>query len=596
VEASHQTSRAGMISGSAVLMNGEGEVLAVGNAPTANMDDAAELEQTLLEQRRHGEGRKAAERKVVNHAFLRALPVGSTQKIATSLALFRENRWPEQGATNACARHLAGYWIRTPRNRPPEQELLGGYDCNGDHQGVLPVGSLDSWHHAFRDSCDVYFGVAALGLTPGKEWALAGLSRHGSMRPGLSQGGGETAVIFDNADPTTQLRPGALDHPVPRDGNAYFETLLLLGFRFSSVFEGRGVNAQNVDDYDGIRYPTADHPWLPGLAPQAGFVYPTVAGFHSYSNAYSRGGVMLTPSRPVRMGREQPSVVRDHHWIQYLMTGWGQNITGNSLSIAASALPIVNAGGAMPQPRILAGAPARPGTPPLPLPPLVVDPATLAGARAELRAAMHDVVGHGTASGFFAQSPVLPMVGGKTGTIQIETSEPESAHAGQPDALRRALRYGCGVLNSSATQQDWDVVLAEYRRLFHHDSGWQATLPPEGFAEGSTRCMAAFNPGLPRSVMTATAAPLLADWDAFMHEERGEWRRRKVVSSAFVAVTLAPLVTTPRAQRGDPAGESWILGVIIDDRVDPPTNPVTAKRTAVAILESLQRYLEVRTQ
>jgi cell division protein FtsI/penicillin-binding protein 2 len=603
-----QRRHASKITGSAVLMNAAGDVLAVGNAPTANIADVEELEQTLLEEeRRHSEGRQAADQKLLNHAFLRALPVGSTQKIATSLALFRENRWPRNDSNASCTKHLRGYWIRSTRRTPtPTLEPLGKYDCNGNHGAALPVGSQLSWQHAFRDSCDVYFGLAALGLTPGYNWALGGLAG-GPLHPGLSQAAGETRVIFSNDDPARLLRPGSLLQPVPGDGDAYTETLLLLGFRFASTFEGKGVNAQTARSYDGIVYPTADQPWLPGLA--SAFVYPTLAGPDGYSNVYARGGIQkTTPRTGIDIDGTPCNIQRDHQWVEYLMTGWGQNVTGNALSIATSALPIVDDGALMPQPHILK-VPAA--TTPPPARPPVLNSATLGATRDALRAGLRDVVINGTAKKFFAHSSVQSIVGGKTGTIQIEMSEPEYSNASNPEAVRRMFRYGCGVLDSGADQNDWNVMLVEYRRVLGHDSGWTATLPVAGFAEGSSVCTAPFNPGLPRSVEVPAGAPSLASWEELIAEELAQNDLQKVVSSAFVAVTLAPLANPPATppatatpavpaptpqQARDAVGEGWVLGVIVDDRMPSPGTPTTAKEVSVAILESLQRYLEVRNR
>jgi hypothetical protein len=222
-----------------------------------------------------------------------------------------------------------------------------------------------------------------------------------------------------------------------------------------------------------------------------------------------------------------------------------------------------------------------------------------------LRAGLREVVINGTAKKFFANSSVRSLVGGKTGTIQIEMNEPEYSNASNPDAVQRMFRYSCGVLDSGAGQNDWNVMLAEYRRLLGHDSGWTATLPVAGFAEGSSVCTAPFNPGLPRSVEVPAGAPSLASWEELITEELAQNDLQKVVSSAFVAVTLAPLANPPATpvapaltpqQARDAVGEGWVLGVIVDDRMPSPGTPTTAKEVSVAILESLQRYLEVRNR
>ncbi|HEX6097784.1 MAG TPA: hypothetical protein VF432_15770 [Thermoanaerobaculia bacterium] len=595
------------ITGSAVLMNAAGDVLAVANAPTVNLDDPEELERTLSEEnRRHSEDHRAAHQKIANHAFLRALPIGSTQKIATSLAQFREGRWPAGGPTNACGKHLRGYWLRTTDGKAIP---LAGYDCHSYHEAVLPVGSQESWEPAFRDSCDVYFGLAALGLAPKQEWALLPLS--GNL-PGVSQVTEDkqflTKVIFDRSDPSMLLRPGALDRPVSGDGNAYFETLLLLGFRFDAKFAGAGVNPQFASSYDGIAYPTAALPWLPGLAPQSAFVYPTVRGHQSYSSAYRAGAIDKSPARPVNIGiagstsaPKSYGIDRDQQWINYMMTAWGQNMSGSALSIAASALPIVNDDGRMPQPRIFA-APVDPAAPPKPVAPSVLDsdPATLDRSRDAIRKGLAEVVLNGTAKDFFLDSPVRTLVGGKTGTIEIALSEPNYSASKNPEALRRVFRYACGVLDAGATQDDWKFVLDHYASLFGRQSGWPQDLPLWAFAEGSPVCEAPFNPGFPRPAGGLPDAPSLASWNAYIEKELSEHGQTNVESSAFVAVALEPLIALPPARSGTPAsnqedGKGWVLGVIVDD-YSTIENPKTAKRIAAAIMNSLQRYLEVRSR
>jgi len=252
----------------------------------------------------------------------------------------------------------------------------------------------------------------------------------------------------------------------------------------------------------------------------------------------------------------------------------------------------------MPQPRIVS-APQPPNAAKT-SPPAVLDTAALNDARTALRDGLRDVVVHGTARNFFKGSPVQSKVGGKTGTIQIEMAEPEYANASDPKGVRRIVRYACGVLDTGATQRDWDLVRSESVRLLGRASTWSPTLPPPGFAEGSAVCSAPFNPGMPRSVEAVPGAPTLAEWEELLDEEFAQNDLQKVVSSAFVAVALDPLVnppagTTPQQSR-DRTGEGWVLGVIVDDRVPSPCSPTTAKVLSVAILESLQRYLEVRNQ
>jgi cell division protein FtsI/penicillin-binding protein 2 len=500
--------------------------------------------------------------RIENFAFLRRNAVGSTQKIATSLALLREQvPLSSSGALtpDSCERqfdvHAEG------------RGLIGHFPCLGTH-AVVAGGrpAPEAWLHAFYKSCNVYFGAAALELVPGID---AGA---------FSQSGGPHVTLPARFDPSEILQPRDLVPSRPGQGNGFYETLLLLGYRFR--FDGSGAPDQTAESYRSLRYPTADDAWLEGLQPGAGFIYPTVPAPELFAHKFLRnGGLDAVEHDDVIVDGKPWHVVARESMTNYLKTGWGQIMEGSPLSLAAIAVPVVNSSGAIITPQLFAE---------------VID-ARRARQRVQLldaaqqqvmRTGFINVVANqaGTAHSFFRD--VLPVVaaagyevGGKTGTIEISGARPL---LNSRDAVDAVAWHGCGVLGTPASDDAWRAFLlwadqvdpAVGVRL----RSYNPRLPQRGFAAETEACRA-LNPGMPRMAPKLDAA-VTAAWDRAVTARSENSENEQVSSSSAFVAGMWP--------RNAPATRRLTIAVTFEFHTKG------AKKAAAAIVTELARLLQVR--
>jgi cell division protein FtsI/penicillin-binding protein 2 len=545
----------------AVVLDAEtGGVLAVANAPGFDPWQSPQHEALLLQAMR-GEVSDDNEfrSRIQNWAFLRHLAIGSTMKVATSIAMQREGL-PLSSANNTAGEdcntllkiHLAG------RRRTDD------FSCT-HHNPVLRQGAPDPqhWLPAFYGSCNVYFGGSTAMLVP-------------TLGGSIFRSGPE-ATIPTTFDPARSLAPHEVTgRGQPNIGNGFYETLLLLGHRFDFGDE-QTARPQRVKRYRSIEYPTTADPWLSGLEVEAAFAYPTVPAPERYTNVFDGGEPQRRLTSVEVDGRVVLPRPDSQLWMpHYLAVGWGQIMEGSALSIAASGIPTLHSRGEALSPQIFARRMRRRAT--------NRDASILDPEQQEvLRAGFSAVVdlpggtGYTTLNGMSAFTRSLGYSsGGKTGTIQLEKPATRAHHA---DVLQRARWWGCGVLGVPLSDAEWQLVRARVSRTKSAALAVYMQPPPWGFAAATEPCRS-LNPGLPR-VAAAIPPSIAAAWG----ELQGlEWRAsidRQTNSSAFLAAIWP---TRP----GTAARRRLIVGVTYD------LNAAGSKRATDRIVRELVRLLAVR--
>ncbi|MGZ5440327.1 MAG: hypothetical protein ACXWLY_04050 [Thermoanaerobaculia bacterium] len=556
----------------AVLLDAEtGAILASATAP--RFDPFHEPADTrLLQQAATGIPSSEFRRRVENTAFLRNLPIGSTMKVATSIAMMRggmalSGELPSRNG-KAC-RTLTVSQAGGARRDP--------FDCDhGDHNVMTNDGKPDPqlWLEAFRSSCNVYFGAAAGELVP----SLADAFSYGPEGP--------VVTIPAAMDPAVALRPGSTTPRTSVPGNAFYETLLLLGYRFDFE-DSEAIDNQHIVSYGDIRFPTVDDPWLRGFEPGEAFTYPTVTPPELFTNRFriNRRGAAVPQFVPRQVEvtpiHRQPRW-REQRWMfHYLETGWGHIMQGSPLAIAASAIPALQSAGAMRSPQLLKSA-LQQQSPPVAL----LNPEQQGVLQAGLRSVLTSIGSNATV---FSNNhtPAIAQaagyaIGGKSGTIDLDGPPPPTA---AHQLLQRARLYGCGVVNATLDANDWDVIKADadsrtdgkYDALFDE----HPRLPPWGFAASASLCTS-LNPGMPR----VPAAPMSADaaeaWNALPLLARTGPNNEPPNSSAFVT-TLWP--TDERRN-----GRRLILAVTFEH------HPDGAKTASARMTNEILRLLQTRRQ
>jgi len=592
---------------SAVLLDANsGEVLAVANAPSVDPGPEATAALRLLTEGDRTQ-RASARMALENHAFLRAGSVGSVHKVATSIALAREGL-----IGGGLGRANSGLEACGKGVEPVLGASMKTIGCTGSHPVFAADGSADGWVEAFKASCNVFFGVSAVRLVGDFDWARDRLRRANEPPPGVWAGlGGPTRVVF-RPRPATQrprdfaesfwrgFRPGELDpRGVPHSGNGYLETLMLLGHRFTFTADDGGLPlstqaAQRATGYQGLQYPTVDSPWLVGLKPAYGFLYPTIPGPEAYSPvALPRGGFDAVRQVPVAVGGptggSSRTVEANLPLRVYVQTAFGQAVEGSALSVACLASPVASDDGAFRSPQMFR-SPGPPAAPPAPLLGRAEQRLLRDGFRAVVRAG-------GTGYKFFR--PYLdrlgivngvPVVGGKTGSIEMELPL-DAFEEPLASALRRVRYHACGLVDVGATDADWQAVAGPGGfEAAARAAGLEGTsLPPLGFAAGLERCDD-FNVGMPR---VSRDPDLALRWDELLSQVDRVSRQPVVatVSSSFVAAVLDDLVP-----RGPETGRGWVLAVIFDNDFPAGTTSSAdhAKTVAPRMLVQVKRYLEAR--
>lgn len=548
------------IRAAAVILDGStGAVLAAASVPRfdpwSNPDD-----EKLLRQAVRGDvsTNDAFEQRVQNWAFLRHLAIGSTMKVATSMALLREGvaLGDSGGAGESCNQQFI---VR--RQGSPRDET---YKCLHNH-AVMAAGTAapGHWLPAFYGSCNSYFGSAAASLVP-------------SLSPANFQSG-PLLNVPASFDPAEALQPKDLETSVAHNGNGFYETLLLLGYKFD--FEHKDIDSQFVKRYRDLTYPAEADRWLDGLQIERAFAFPSVPAPELFTNRF-RGKYYQVDFRPVRIDGETTD--RKLQWkeqkrlIHYMKTGWGQIMQGSALSIAVAAIPAVHPGAQTRSPQIFEASLQR--SSPLPHRPLF-DPWQQAMLQKGLLAVVQ--TRGATAYTEFGNTVAYAVttryaLGGKTGTIELETP----ARVTIADPLERVKWHGCGVLDAGATEAHWQQVLQAATRAKYSALG--ATyphLPPWGFAAATNLCRG-LNPGLPRA-----ASPLpqdLADaWEDLSDLNLSGNVEPLPSSSAFVG-TIWPL------KQG--ATRRLVVAVTFDH------DKHGAKQASQRITRELLRLLEMRKE
>ena len=549
---------------SAVVLDAEnGAVLAVANAPGFDPWNDDQDEKALLDAMR-GEvvGVDGFRTRIQNWAFLRHLAIGSTMKVATSMAMQREGL-PLSDSDNtsgeSCQRRL-------------EIRLAGGnrideFGCTHDNR-VLLHGAPDPahWLPAFYGSCNVYFGGAAALLVP-------------ELGPSIFTNG-PVATIPVTFDPAVALQPHELAPAnQPRVGNGFYETLLTLGYRFD-FHDAREAPPQRVKRYRNLDYPTVVDPWLWGLNVEAAFAYPTVPAPELFTNTFRGGDPMLRPHDLFIDGK----VIPHPHWSsqdwmrQYFALGWGQIMEGSVLSIAVSGVPAFNSRGEVRSPQIFAMRLARAGAP--------QSPSLLTNAQQlVLQKGFREVIAnpHGTAntelSAMRAAAEGLGyQVGGKTGTIQLEKPATRTSSA---DVVERARWWGCGVMGFDLSDAEWAKAMQAAGKNSALAAAYP-TRPAHGFAAASSACDG-LNPGMPRVRASALSGVVEQDWSELPSLEWRASQDRQSNSSAFLAA-IAPNAGHATAKR------RLIIGITFD------LDAAGAKKSTDRIVHELVRLLAARRE
>jgi cell division protein FtsI/penicillin-binding protein 2 len=561
----------GLRAAAVVLDADTGGVLAVANAPrfdpwdTTNPTDSELLLSAMRGQVTDDDTFRS---RIQNWAFLRHLAVGSTMKVATSIAMQREGiRLSDQDdASGEGCHHLLTIRLAGGRR-------VDDFKCTHDNP-VLANGapSPAHWLPAFYGSCNVYFGGAAAMLVP--ELGTSIFSA------------GPTATIPASFDPAA-LRPLDLE-PVNRSGgNGFFETLLLLGYRFD-FHDARNAPPQQVTRYRQLQYPTIREPWLAGLEVENAFAYPTVPAPERFTNTFRGGEPQLNvPGLEIDGKAEYKPQWKSQDWMpHYMALGWGQIMEGSALSIAVSGIPALNSLGQIRTPQIFASrvAPLDPRRPALlnNEQQLVLQKGfkeVIANAAGTAHAALLDTRNAAERMGY--------QIGGKTGTIQLEKPPTQTGHA---DVASRARWWGCGVRGFAFDDGDWQKLLSIV-------SGTKAaaiadaypTLPPRGFAAQAAECDG-LNPGMPR---VAGALPNGVA-DAWRELQSLEWRAvpdRENNSSAFLAAIWPNPVQPPANPAAAPprtGNRRLILGITFD------LNSAGSKAATRRIARELVRLMAAR--
>jgi cell division protein FtsI/penicillin-binding protein 2 len=562
-ERTHGNAGSGTRAAAVVLDAENGAVLAVANAPGFDPWSNSRDEAILLGAMRGDvNGDDSFRGRIQNWAFLRHLAIGSTMKVATSIAMERDGM-PLSSQDNPNGESC---------NQLLEISLANGqridhFKCTHNNP-VLTHGSPDPahWLPAFYGSCNVYFGGAAAMLVPG-------------LGPGIFRSG-PVATIPTTFDPAISLQPADLS-PIKqrRDGNGFFETLLLLGYRFD-FRDAKEASPQHVKKYRNLRYPTADAPWLDGLNVEGAFAYPTVPAPELFTNTFRGKNPQLHLSDIVVDDKVIRPQWTSQNWMpHYMALGWGQIMEGSALSIAVSGIPALNSAGQVRTPQIFASRVL-----PAPAPPLraaLLSPAQQAVLQTGFREVIANAGGTAHRELMDRRTAALAMgyeIGGKTGTIQLEKAPIQTTSA---DVIQRALWWGCGVIGFTFSETDWQTLrqLADQRKGSALANAYPH-LPPRGFAAEDSACDS-LNPGMPR----VTAAALRNDAANEWHELPSmEWRAtadREANSSAFLAA-IWPAGNQTTAKR------RLIVGITFDH------DAAGAKRATNRIAGELVRLLATR--
>ncbi|HEX6178894.1 MAG TPA: penicillin-binding transpeptidase domain-containing protein, partial [Thermoanaerobaculia bacterium] len=484
----------------ALLMDAEdGRILAVASLPRFDPWRSARDGSTLTRMKLGSSQSKEEQLYLENYAFRRAKEIGSTQKIATSIALARAGLLTSAATQGtSCANKME---IVSGAARIAQTSIK--CDQHSTHNALsdgAPVWS--AWREAFSGSCNIYFGLAAASLVPGIDIGATTTTRHSQP----------LFTIPANLDPGVALRPANL--ATPGTGNGFFETAMLLGYRF----EFRGADINLTHSYNGLPYPTVQHRWLEGLEERA-FTYPTMPAAETFSNTFHGDAHWPDEDNTVLTeDGDERAIIGRENLRNYLLLGFGQNLTGSPLSIATMTTPIFNSTGVVATPAILANASTTPRPPATGL---------VSGDRQMvLRDGLALVVRYGTGKKYFddVTFPAGVTVGGKTGTITIEDMEPS---ADPNDLHERAYEYGCGTIGASVSAMEWQTLAAQA------GVASSTTLPAWGFAAGMGVC-ARLNPGLPRVGGTMDANNSVV-WEHMKSRVEGRRSNRKVASSAFLA-------------------------------------------------------------
>jgi len=549
VVADYESTRA-----AALLLDAEnGHVLAAATTPRFDPWRYPPHAELLASMKRGESPPKDMQRYIENYAFRRAAEIGSTQKIGTSIALARAGRLeapPPNDAGVSCNNKMSILYDSTGA------ETTLKCDKSTTHP-VIQNGAprRDSWQLAFQGSCNIYFGLSAADLVPR---IAADPSRH-------SMNGATTEFRFPRSlQPGLDFRPLSLAHPTT--GNGFLETAMLLGYRLE--FRGaKGIPVQSANTYNGLQYPTAQAPWLPGLRVGRAFIYPTMPAPETFSNEF-HGDVLWPAKNAVNVDKNPYQITAREPMRGYLLLGFGQNLTGSPLSMATMATPILNSGRApvtptiITRPRLAAPVPA-----PAPAAPLFS-----AEAQTVLQGGLTAVVNKGTGLHYFGHTIIPPgvIVGGKTGTITIDAVEPSS---NSKDNYEVAFDYGCGVIGADLSPAAWSTLAGEAGAASVPRPAW-------GFAAGVASC-ARRNPGLPRAA-AVPAGDLQRVWKHIAENAEGQRDERLVTSSAFVAALW------PQPGQKSFLTRPLVLAVVAD------YHSSAGKEAAAALVEEILRFLSVR--
>ena len=532
----------------AILLDAEtGHVLAAASLPRfdpwRNPSDAASLQR----MKSATIPRAAADRFVENYAFRRTAAIGSTQKIATSIALAREGKLKDSAGSGASCDNTMNIEYASGA-----EATISCYEKT--RHNVLSSGAprSESWELAFEDSCNIYFSLAAADLVP----------RIAADPRAYTTSGNASLLRFARAlDPGVDFRPLDLDANQPGTGNGFYETAMLLGYRFE-FRRIKDLDVENLETYNDLQYPTVARPWLWGLR-RTSFVYPTMPAPEMFTNNYQRKNKGPWPAENEVRVNNGPGikVAGVLPMRSYLQLGFGQNLTGSPLSMAVMTTPILNSRRALATPVIVDGAPPAQGP-------------ELFGTEDQrrLKAGLEGVVTRGTAATYFASltRPDGIRIGGKTGTITIAGTEPLTA---AEEVYERALEYGCGTIGAAITPQEWETIATAVVQP-------PPALPRWGFAVSERRCTLA-NPGLPR-----VNTPLTPEQDTVWEEiaKRADRTReaKPLTSSAFVGAIWRDGTTQ------FPLRNPLVLAVAVDH------HPTAAKTISVEVIESLLRLIEIR--
>lgn len=560
----------GLRAAAVVLDADTGGVLAVANAPRFDPWDTVDpTDSELLMSAMRGQvtDDNTFRSRIQNWAFLRHLAVGSTMKVATSIAMQRDGiRLSDQNnAGGEGCHHLLTIRLAGGRR-------VDDFKCTHDNP-VLQDGAPSPayWLPAFYGSCNVYFGGAAAMLVP--ELGTSIFST------------GPVATIPLSFDPVA-LRPRDIE-PVNRaGGNGFFETLLLLGYRFD-FRDARNAPPQHVKKYRDLQYPTIGEPWLAGLEVENAFAYPTVPAPELFTNTFRGGEPLLKVPQLSIDGHDYTPQLKSQNWMpHYMALGWGQIMEGSALSIAVSGIPALNSLGQLRTPQIFESR--VPG----------VDPRKPALLNHEqqlvLQKGFKEVIANGAGTAHrdlhgtrdVAESMGY-QIGGKTGTIQLEKPATRTSGA---DVLSRARWWGCGVHGFALHDADWQRVrgIASGTKAAAIATTY-ATLPPRGFAAQTAECDG-LNPGMPR-----VADPLPNGVaDAWRELQSLEWRAvpdRESNSSAFLAA-IWPNPVSPAANPAQQptAKRRLIVGITFD------LNSAGSKSATRRIARELVRLMAARKE